>query len=81
MVDEPKAVAEETGIKKIRQFDSDAWHPKTELGRKVKSGEIKDFDEILASGHKILEEEVVDILLPDLQVELLLLGQSKCKFG
>lgn len=58
-----------------------AWKPKTSIGRMVKSGEIKDIDEILDSGHKILEPEIVDVLLPDLQTDLLLIGQSKGKFG
>jgi len=38
------------------------WIPKTELGRRVKSGEIKDISEILDSGSKILEPEIVDKL-------------------
>ena len=51
------------------------WIPKTELGRRVKSGEIKDISEILDSGSKILEPEIVDKLLPDLTVELIEVGQ------
>jgi len=65
----------------VKGFDKDAWIPKTEIGRKVKSGEIKDIDEILDSGHKILEAEIVNILLPNVDVDLLLVGQSKGKFG
>jgi small subunit ribosomal protein S5 len=57
------------------------WKPKTELGRKVKSGEINDIDQIIDNGLKILEPEIVDILLPDLETDLLLIGQSKGKFG
>lgn len=56
------------------------WIPKTELGRKVKAGEIKDIDEILRSGKPILEAEIVDALLPT-ENELLLIGQSRGKFG
>ena len=63
------------------EFDIQAWKPKTNLGRKVKSGEIKDIDEILDNGLKILEAEIVDALLPNLESELLLIGQSKGKFG
>ena len=58
----------------------DAWIPKTEIGKKVKSGEIKSLDEILNSGKVILEPEIIDMLLP-LETELLLIGQSKGKFG
>jgi small subunit ribosomal protein S5 len=57
------------------------WHPRTELGRKVKDGKITTIDEILDSGKAILEKEIVDALLPDLESDLLLIGQSKGKFG
>ena len=56
------------------------WKPKTELGRKVKAGEIKDIDEILDSGQTILEPEIVDALL-DLEADLIFIGQAKGKFG
>ena len=62
-------------------FDIESWKPKTELGMKVKLKEIKDIDEILNKGIKILEQEVVDVLLPTLEKDLLLIGQSKGKFG
>ena len=56
------------------------WEPKTKLGMEVKSGKIRDIDEILDSKKKILESEIVDILLT-LQADLILIGQSKGKFG
>ncbi len=62
-------------------FNIDEWNPKTELGRKVKNREITNIDEILDKGHKILEPEVVDVLLPNLVTELVEVGQSKGKFG
>lgn len=58
----------------------DAWAPKTELGRLVKSGKQKDFDSLLSSGKKILEPEIVDTLI-NLEYDLLSIGQSKGKFG
>ncbi|PIN80288.1 30S ribosomal protein S5 [Candidatus Woesearchaeota archaeon CG10_big_fil_rev_8_21_14_0_10_32_9] len=58
-----------------------AWTPKTDLGRKVHSGEIRDLDLILDNGLSILEPEIVDSLLPEMQSELLLIGQAKGKFG
>ncbi len=64
-----------------KEFDKEAWKPKTEIGKKVKSGEIKDIDLILDNGLNILEAEIVDVLLPNIQVDLLLIGQSKGKFG
>ena len=50
------------GIAK-KSFDKEAWKPKTELGRKVKSGEIKLMEEVIGSGKKILESEIIDALL------------------
>jgi len=57
-----------------------AWVPKTKLGKMVKSGEIKNIDQIIDSNQKILEAEMVDSLI-SLQSDLLLVGQSKGKFG
>jgi len=62
-------------------FDKDSWQPKTVLGKKVKSGEITDIDNILDSGLEIKEAEIVDALIPGLGVDLLLIGQAKGKFG
>jgi small subunit ribosomal protein S5 len=58
-----------------------AWNPKTSLGKRVKSGEITDLGYILDSGEKILEPEIVEALLPDIQNDLLLIGQARGKFG
>jgi len=57
------------------------WIPKTKLGEMVKNKEIADIEEILDKGLNINEAEIVDILVPDLESDLLLLGQSKGKFG
>jgi small subunit ribosomal protein S5 len=57
------------------------WIPKTDIGRKVKSGEIKSIDEIIDRGIQIKESEIVDALLPNLEMDLVLVGQSKGKFG
>ena len=62
-------------------FDFSSWDPKTGLGLKVKNGEITKIEEILNSGLKILEPEIVEALVPDLEKDLLLIGQSKGKFG
>ena len=61
--------------------DIERWHPKTELGRKVKSGELKDIDAVIDSGMPILEPQIVDMLLPNSESDLLMIGQSKGKFG
>src|SRR3989338_570789 len=64
-----------------KSFNKDKWTPKTSVGKKVKSGEINDIDHILDNGLKILESEIVDALMPDLETDLLMIGQSKGKFG
>jgi small subunit ribosomal protein S5 len=48
---------------------------------KVKEGKIKDIDEILESGKRILEYQIIDLLIPNLQAELITIGQAKGKFG
>jgi len=58
----------------------EAWDPKTKLGEEVKSGKIKNLDEILDSKRKILESEIVDSLI-NIKSDLLSIGQSKGKFG
>ena len=68
-------------VKKKGAFEKEAWRPRTSLGMKVKSGEIKDIDYVLDKRIKILEPEVVDTLLPNLETDLLMVGQSKGKFG
>ncbi|MEM4397235.1 MAG: 30S ribosomal protein S5 [Candidatus Woesearchaeota archaeon] len=62
-------------------IDEGEWKPKTELGKKVASGEITDINFILDNGYVILEKGIVDKLVPDLQSDLLLIGQAKGKFG
>ncbi len=54
---------------------------KTELGKAVQNGEIKDIDEILNKNLKILEPQIVDFLLPNLKSDFLYVGQSKGKLG
>ncbi len=61
----------------VKQED---WIPKTSLGRKVKNREITHIDQILDKGLVILEAGIVDSLLTT-ESELLLIGQSKGKFG
>ena len=76
---------EEQVLKEVKerktQFNKEAWKPKTSTGKKAKSGEINNIDEILDNGIKIMEAEIVDALVPNLVSDLLLIGQSKGKFG
>ncbi len=63
------------------QAKLDNWVPKTELGRAIRAGKVKNIDEILDSGLKIMEPEIVDLLIPGLSVDTLFIGQAKGKFG
>lgn len=65
---------------KEKKSNLESWEPKTILGRKVKDGKIKNIDEILDKNEKILEPEIVDLLL-NLKSDLILIGQAKGKFG
>lgn len=57
------------------------WEPKTALGKAVKEKKITDLTEPLQQGMRVLETEITDMLLPGLEHELLMIGQSKGKFG
>jgi small subunit ribosomal protein S5 len=59
----------------------DNWVPKTQLGKDVRAGKVKNIDEILESGKAILEAEIVDLLVPGLRSDTLFIGQAKGKFG
>jgi len=54
---------------KIKSMDRESWQPRTQMGSKVKSGEITTIEEVLNSGKPILEPELVDALLPDMESE------------
>jgi small subunit ribosomal protein S5 len=72
---------EEVVIPSRTAFNKEAWKPKTSLGKKVKEGAITDIDQILDSGIHFMEAEIVDVLVPDLENDLLFIGQAKGKFG
>ncbi|MBR9675783.1 30S ribosomal protein S5 [Candidatus Woesearchaeota archaeon] len=57
------------------------WHPKTKIGLEVQKKEVTDVYELLDKGTPILEPEITDMLIPDGETDLLLIGQSKGKFG
>lgn len=56
---------------KLRTISKEQWEPKTEIGRMVKAGEISSLEQIFDAGKPIIESEVVDVLLPSLEVETL----------
>ena len=47
------------------------WVPKTQLGRKVKNGEITTMSDALRSGLPIREPQIIDSLLPDVEDEVI----------
>ncbi|MEM4326854.1 MAG: 30S ribosomal protein S5, partial [Candidatus Diapherotrites archaeon] len=47
------------------------WVPLTEGGRLVKNGEISTLDEYFNRGLKVMEPEIVDILVPELKSKLI----------
>jgi len=82
---ELKKIQEENNRKprrgeKTREEIISTWEPKTELGKEVKEGKIKNIDEILDSNKKILESEIVDSLI-NVKTDLISIGQAKGKFG
>jgi small subunit ribosomal protein S5 len=47
------------------------WEPKTKLGKLVRSGEIKTMSDAIKSGLPIREPEIVDVLLPEINDEVI----------
>ncbi len=77
-------MTETEGIKIVEEVVTERradWKPVTALGKKVKEGAITDIDDIFNSSLPILEAGIVDTLLPNLEEDLLLIGQAKGKFG
>lgn len=51
---------------KEESFNKDLWLPKTNLGKRVKAGEITSLEDALRLG-RIMEPEIVDCLIPDIK--------------
>jgi small subunit ribosomal protein S5 len=75
-----KKTEREIEAEKEKEREIASWVPKTKLGKEVKEKKIKNIDEILDSGKKILEPQIVDSLI-NVKTDLLSIGQSKGKFG
>jgi small subunit ribosomal protein S5 len=52
----------------------ESWVPRTKLGRMVLEGQISSLEELFMEGYRIREPEIVDVLLPDLQEEVINIG-------
>lgn len=77
----PKRETREERFEREAQIKLDSWVPKTQLGRDVRAKKIKNIDEVFEKGLKIMEPEIVDLLIPNLRSDLLFIGQAKGKFG
>jgi len=49
----------------------ESWVPRTRLGKMIQEGRVSSIQEVFAEGQKIREPEIVDVLLPDLQEEVI----------
>ena len=47
------------------------WKPRTRLGKMIFEGDITSMEEVFMEGLRIREPEIVDVLLPDLQEEVI----------
>ena len=52
----------------------EGWKPRTRLGKMINEGQISSMEEVFMEGLKIREPEIVDVLLPDLQEEVINIG-------
>ena len=77
--EEAPAVPEE--LKTAMPSSFDKWKPRTSLGKRVFEGTVTDIGEILDSGKKITEPEIVDKLVPNLKSEIILIGGRAGKGG
>ncbi len=62
-IKEKEVEAGSSGTLIIKELPKDDWLPKTELGKKVKAGEITSIDEIFEKDLPLREAEIVDHLL------------------
>ena len=58
-------------MRRRRQFTTEEWEPVTSVGRMVKEGQITSIEDLFQMGYPIKEHEIIDLLLPDLQEEVI----------
>ena len=49
----------------------EGWMPRTRLGKMINEGQISSMEEVFTEGLKIREPEIVDVLLPGIQEEVI----------
>lgn len=62
------------GGRKVRKAEKTSiidWLPKTRLGQLIKSGEISNISDALKSGLPVREPEIIDILIPEIEDEVI----------
>lgn len=64
-----------------QEVEKEVWVPKTQLGKDVLAGKYPTMTDVLNDGHRILEHQITDYLIPNMSTELINLGQAKGKFG
>jgi small subunit ribosomal protein S5 len=50
------------------------WTPRTKIGKLVQEGKITSLEEVFVQGQRVLESEIIDVLLPNLRQEVLGIG-------
>jgi len=60
--------------KGYRTNKTDTWKPLTRLGRMIQEGKISSLEEIFREGLKIREPEIVDMLVPNIEEEVINVG-------
>jgi small subunit ribosomal protein S5 len=76
-----KKAEEIVEVKPTKAAVNQSFKARTELGKKVLSGEISSMAKIFEDGIKISEPSIVDVLVPDLEKETVLIGGSTGKGG
>jgi small subunit ribosomal protein S5 len=64
-------MANRTKPRKIEKTTTIDWMPKTRLGVLIKSGDITNMSDALKTGLPIREPEIIDILLPEIEDEVI----------
>lgn len=54
-----------------RPTNLEEWIPRTRVGKMIQEGKLSSIEEIFMEGLRIREPQIVDILLPDIQEEVL----------
>jgi len=72
---------EEITPEEVKVIAPENWRPKTELGKKVLAGEVTDITKVFSEGLKIAEPAIIDVLVPNLEKEIILIGGSTGKGG